>query len=95
MPEYTPTTEEVRTTYAVALFAREHGPDEHVHDSVSDGDAEFDRWLARVKADAAAQALEDFADEQWGVIRPGRPRFHDELCVRERALAYRKEQTDA
>lgn len=55
--EYTPKTEDVREGYAEnRLFLTANIP------LSSDGvRAEFDRWLARVKADAAAQALEEAA----------------------------------
>lgn len=48
MNDYTPTTEEVRETYADA-----HCPDLYVgHEDSCPADPEFDRWLATVKAEA-------------------------------------------
>lgn len=47
-PDYTPTTEDVRREYAIAREGIE-SPDEVV--------AQFDRWLAEVKAQAIGDAI--------------------------------------
>lgn len=90
MSDYTPTTDEVRTRYAVSLFHTEHGPDEHVHDSVSDGDAEFDRWLADRDREVAAQALEDLAkhDGDW-TARAWRPQEAETVVKMRKAILRR------
>jgi hypothetical protein len=80
MSEYTPTTDTIRAGY---IDARCDRTPERVR-------AEFDRWLASVKAEVAAKALEDFADEY--DADPMRDPFtHDRpgLYARIRAAAYR------
>ena len=62
MSDYTPTTDEVRDRYAVSLFHTEHRLDGHVHDSVSDGDPEFERWLAAHDQEVAARAWDEGFD---------------------------------
>jgi len=60
--DYTPDTDEVRTIYAVELFQTRHAQD-HIHDSLSDGDREFDRWLAAHDAGVEADAWDEAADK--------------------------------
>lgn len=72
--QYTPTTESVRQEYR---NGRKFG---ELY-SKTDFSAEFDRWLETVRAEAKAEALEDFAkvidaeeSDQWiqdGIRRPG------------------------
>lgn len=52
MSEYTPTTDEIRATYAWGC-KNEGAPAE------GEPEAEFDRWLSQVEREAAAQALEE------------------------------------
>ena len=94
--EYTPTTKEIRAAWAAWWEPREDREPPTWHPD------EFDRWIAQVKADAAAQALEDAADEvsaldfgaswassahRWGAKQAAHR-------LRARAVAYRKEQTN-
>ena len=92
--EYTPTTENVRAWWS--LRAEPNDLDER--------HAEFDRWLAQVKAEAVAQALEEAADAVSKITLRGpdnRMKHASTVrdvatrVVREFAATYRKEQTDA
>ena len=47
MTDYTPTTEEVRNDYMCALSTTE----------IHDAEAQFDRWLAEVKAEAVIELV--------------------------------------
>ena len=94
--EYTPTTKEIRAAWAAWWEPREDREPPTWHPD------EFDRWLAQVRADAAAQALEDAVDEidladQYPT--PGLSELHNaeaaaEPWLRARAAEYRKGQTD-
>lgn len=57
MIEYTPTTEQIRYRTIVGADPNDLSDDER-----SDLE-EFDRWLAQVEREAAARALEEFADQ--------------------------------
>lgn len=71
--EYTPDTESVRMTYCLRK--------EHLGISRNSAEENFDRMLSKVRAEAKAEALEDFAKvidaeerDQWmqdGIRRPG------------------------
>lgn len=83
MSEYTPDTETVREQYT-----REQPP--HIG-TVSEKSAEFDRWLERVKAEAAAEALEE---EARSLSREKGPSLADALMImrlNERAAYVRRE----
>lgn len=58
--DYTPETEEVRETYADATCIDLDDP-AHAHGCPQD--AEFDRWLASVKADAWDEAIGEAAEQ--------------------------------
>lgn len=60
LSEYTPTTVEVRNEWAGSRADSYALAVEHA-DAIAE--AEFDRWLAEVERTAAAQALEEAADE--------------------------------
>lgn len=108
MSEYTPKTEDVREAYPHGdvlppFYDPDHEPELRARL------AEFDRWLAQVKADAAAQALEEAAESaesmaDWtennflrGPNTDYAVRHNREMAeeLRERAANYRKGQTDA
>jgi hypothetical protein len=86
MSEYTPDTEEVRIKYRLSPGQRPGDYDE------------FDRWLAEVKAEAAARALIDFADSTRMPFTVFRGDNDEPITVgdllRETAAHYDKEATD-
>ena len=57
MSTYKPTTESIRDYY---VFSREH-PDGTFIASQQEHEAEFDRWLNKVKADVIREAAEEFS----------------------------------
>lgn len=59
MNEYTPTTERVRRDYVVENLGSTTEPH-----TATDGEAEFDRWLAQVKADAWDEGFRT-CDQVW------------------------------
>jgi hypothetical protein len=70
MSEYTPPTEDVRNHYAYGC-----GPEHTWAESRED----FDRWLAQVRREAAAEALEDAAD--YARVLTGEPAHYDRNVV--------------
>lgn len=94
MSEWTPETEDLRTAYRYFC-----DPEYRNHDAqemwIRKNDAEFDRWLARERADAAAQALEDTARSYVYVFAVTNHLSKVAAWLRERAARYRKEQTRA
>lgn len=77
MDEYTPTTAAIRYDVlqsCTGAFSRE------------ERSREFDRWLA----EHDAHLLEDYADQKYGPLIPGRNLSDDELSIRERAAEIRK-----
>lgn len=65
--KYTPTTEDVRACHRTYWFyGRVHGLTRE--EAIEQANTEFERWLAKVKADAvreAAEVIESEAAEQW------------------------------
>lgn len=84
--EFTPTTSDVRSLYVLSTPA--HAV------SISDGKAEFDRWLEQVKTEAKAEALEEAAaelDKSKQPSRHGLPMMLRADWLRNRAEHIRKE----
>lgn len=91
MAGYTPTTAEVRNAWW-----RDQCP-KHDLDFDDIYNAAFDRWLDRTKAEAAAEALNEFAD----AVRMPATLFYDgdgpitaNDLLRQRAAAIRKENAN-
>jgi hypothetical protein len=60
MPEYTPTTEEVRREYAPSGVPSRIEPGDYGWDEgILKGEAEFDRWLADHDKEVAAHAWDE------------------------------------
>ena len=85
MAEYTPDDEDVRTEYLLAHQGL---------DAQMDAGEAFDRWLAahdaRVRRDAAREALKQFRKTELALIPPDADE-DDPIRVRQQALAWRIE----
>ena len=68
---YTPTTEEVREVYRGCLVQT----DTNIYSFVDEAqaNAEFDRWLAEVKAEAWEEGFQDGHDSAMGVRNTDNP----------------------
>lgn len=79
--EYTPRTDDVRALYVLAT------PPHRV--SIGDGKAEFNRWLAKVRAEAKAEALREAASAYPVMLRDMVSRPSVAAWLRDRAEQYK------
>ena len=71
MSEYTPTTENIRQTFAYVRAGLDH---DDGYPFVMEFHVEaFDRWLAQVKAEAWGEGRRSGVQDLWFNIKPSRP----------------------
>lgn len=91
MTEYTPTTEDVRFDYATTTKADSHGGEARAR--------AFNRWLARVQAEAQVKAIEELAQawqlNGWAQDIPRYPERHQLIIgMAQRATDFIREYKD-